>query len=164
MKLYEMPAAMRALEDKIEQAEGVLTPELEAELDALGEEFDRKAEYIAMLIREAKLEAEKWRIEEERVSARRMSLERRAQSLTAYVHSQMQAMGRQKVDGKLLSVSLQQNSTPSIVYEQLPADLPERYKRVRVEVNGRAIIDAYKAGQPIPEGITIYHGTHVRIR
>jgi hypothetical protein len=164
MKLYEIPAALRALEDKIEEAEGLLTPELEAELDGLTEEFDRKAEYIAMLIREAKLEAEKWRAEEDRVAARRRSLERRAEGLTRYVHEAMVAMGRDKIAGDLLTVAIQRNGSASVGFEGDPMSLPEEFRRVQVSINGRALAEAYKAGQALPEGVEINHGTHVRIR
>jgi hypothetical protein len=164
MKLYEIPAALRALEDKIEEAEGLLTPELEAELDGLTEEFDRKAEYIAMLIREAKLEAEKWKAEEDRVAARRRSLERRAEGLTRYVHEAMTAMGKEKIEGDLLTVAIQRNSMPTLMFEIDPMTLPEELCRVKVEINAAAIREAHKAGQTLPEGVEIHYGTHVRIR
>jgi hypothetical protein len=164
MKLYEIPMAWRHLEDQIEEAEGVLTPELEAELDALGEEFDRKAEYIAMLVREAKLEAEKWKAEEERVANRRRSLERRAEGLTRYLHDQMTAMGKQKIEGGLLTVGIQKNGSPGVMYEGDIMDLPEHFRRVKIEINAAAIREAAKAGEALPAGVEVYHGTHVRIR
>jgi hypothetical protein len=164
MKLYEIPMALRQLESQIEEAEGLLTPELEAELDALGEEFDRKAEFIAMLVREAKLEADKWKAEEERVSARRRSLERRAEGLTRYLHEQMTAMGRDKIPGDLLTVAIQKNGQPSVMYEGDPAALPASFQRVRIEMDGARVREAIKNGEELPEGIHIHHGTHVRIR
>jgi hypothetical protein len=164
MKLYEIPAALRTLEAQIEEAEGLLTPELEAQLDALSEEFESKAEYIGMLIREAKLEADKWRAEEERVSNRRRSLDRRAEGLTRYLHTQMTAMGKDKIPGQLLTVALQRNSQPTIGFEGDPNELPARFRRFRVELNAMEVREALQAGQELPEGVTIHHGTHVRIR
>jgi hypothetical protein len=164
MKLYEIPAALRALEDKIEEAEGLLTPELEAELDGLTEEFDRKAEYIAMLIREAKLEAEKWKAEEDRVAARRRSLERRAEGLIRYVHEAMTAMGKEKIEGDLLTVAIQRNSMPTVMFEGDPMALPEEFRRVKVDMNAAAIREAHKAGRELPPGVEINYGTHWRIR
>jgi hypothetical protein len=164
MKLYEIPAALRQLENKIEEAEGLLTPELEAELDALGEEFDRKAEFVAMLIREAKLEADKWKAEEERVSSRRRSLDRRAEGLTRYLHEQMTAMGRDKIPGDLLTVAIQRNSQPTVSFDREPHWLPEEYRRVEFRMDAKKIREDHEAGKPLPEGIHIHHGTHVRIR
>jgi hypothetical protein len=164
MKLYEIPADLRQLETKIEDAEGLLTPELEAELDALGEEFDRKAEFVAMLIREAKLESDKWKAEEDRVSSRRRSLDRRAEGLTRYLHTQMTAMGKDKIPGDLLTVAIQRNAQPTIAFEGDPATLPTRFRRFRIEVDTMEVKQALKEGQELPEGIHIHHGTHVRIR
>jgi chromosome segregation ATPase len=164
MKLYEIPAALRALEAQIEEAEGVLTPELEAELEAVQGEFERKAEWIAMLIREAKLEAEKWKAEEERVQNRRRALERRAEHLNRYLHMGMTAMDQDKVKGEMLTVSLQRNSQPTIAYEGSPDGLPDVYKRVRVEMDAQALREAYKAGQELPDGVSVHFGTHLRIR
>ena len=164
MKLYEIPMALRQLETKIEEAEGLLTPELEAELDALGEEFDRKTEFVAMLIREAKLEAEKWKAEEDRVSSRRRSLERRAEGLTRYLHEQMTAMGRDKVPGDLLTVAIQRNSQPTVSFDREPHWLPEEYRRVEFRMDAKRLREDYEAGKPLPEGVIIHHGTHVRIR
>lgn len=164
MKLYEIPVALRALEEKIEEAEGVLTPEMETELDGLAEEFERKAEYIAMLIREAKLEAEKWKAEEDRVAARRRSLARRAEGLTRYLHDAMSAMGKTKIKGELLSLGIQKNGAASVVYEGDPAALPEQFRRVKIDMDSVAIREAAKAGEPLPEGVEVVHGTHLRIR
>jgi hypothetical protein len=164
MKLYEIPAALRTLEAQIEEAEGLLTPELEAQLDALSEEFESKAEYIAMLIREAKLEADKWRAEEERVSNRRRSLDRRAEGLTRYLHTHMTAMGKDKIPGQLLTLALQRNSQPTVAFDREAHWLPEEYRRVKFEMDAKRLREDYEAGKPLPEGVTIHHGTHVRIR
>jgi hypothetical protein len=164
MKLYQIPQALRALEEQIEEAEGVLTPEMEAELDALGEQFDKKAEYIAMLIREAKLQAEAWKAEEERVSTRRRTLERRAEHLTRYVHQAMTAAGVTKIKGELLSLGIQRNGQPSVSYEGDPSTLPPTFQRVRIEMDGTRVREAIKAGEELPEGVQVHHGTHLRIR
>lgn len=164
MKLYEIPAALRTLEDRIEENDGVLTPEMEAELDGLVEAFDSKVEYIAMLVREAQLEATKWKAEEDRVSARRRSLERRAEGLRRYIHTALESSGRAKVQGDKLTVAVQKNGVPSVMIDGSPEHLPEEFRRVKIEPDTTAIRDAWKAGRVMPEGVEVYVGTHVRIR
>jgi hypothetical protein len=164
MKLYEIPTALRQIEELIEEADGVLTPELEAALDGLTEEFDSKAEYIAMLIRESKLEAEAWKAEEERVATRRRVLERRSTDLTHYLHSCMKAAGRDKIKGSKLAIAVQRNGVPSIRYDGDVMALPETFRRVKVEVDTLALRAAYKAGEELPAGVTAEVGTHIRIR
>jgi hypothetical protein len=164
MKMYEIPYALRLIEAQIEEAEGVLTPELEAELDGLTEAFERKAEYLAMLVREATLEEAKWKDEEDRVGARRRSFARRAEGLRRYLHSQMEAMGTTKVQGEKLTVAVQRNGAPSVMFRGDVDALPDAFKRVKVEINAQAMREAYKAGEALPEGVEVYHGTHLRIR
>ena len=53
LKLYDIPERIRELEERIMDAGGELTPEVEAEMDALDEAFERKVEYIALLDRKS---------------------------------------------------------------------------------------------------------------
>jgi len=168
MKLYEIPHAIRAIEAMIEEAEGELTPETEALLTQHEAEFERKAEWIALMIREAMADAASVKAEEDRVvellGNRRRAFERRAHDLKRYLHDCMAAKGCDKIKGELVSLGIQRNSVPTIVVEVAPEALPERFRRVRVESDGTALRDAFKAGEELPAGVTAEYGTHLRIR
>lgn len=164
MKLYEIPAEIRLIEDMIAEAEGVITPETEARLEQLELEFRKKAEYLALLIREAQTEVEAYKIEETRLKERRQAAENRADRMKAYLHAQMTAMGETKIHGKLATVSVVGNSRPSVSWTgDWPPPAP--YQRIKVELDTQAVLDHMKisGGKP-PVGAKIEVGTHLRIR
>jgi hypothetical protein len=164
MKLYEIPAALRAIEAQIEEAEGELTPEAEVALDALPLEFARKAEYIALMAREALGAAEAPKAEAERLTARAKAHANRAERLKAYLHRCMTEMGETKIAGELATVAVQRNGTPSVIVECDPTALPEQYRKVTVTADTLGLRWAYRNGDQLPEGVRVEVGTHLRIR
>jgi hypothetical protein len=171
MKLYQIPAALRAIEAQIEEAEGELTPEAEAALNSLGEEFARKAEYLALLTCEATAQADAVTAQADAVKAEADRLYRiatahqnRAASLKAYVKRCMEELGEVKISGELATVAIQRNGQPSVGYEVPPEFLPARFQRLKIEADSKAITEAWKAGEEMPEGVTVQIGTHLRIR
>ena len=164
LTLYDLPDAIREIEDEIIEAEGELTPEIEARLDALGEEFERKAEYIALLSREAKAEAKAVKQEEDRLKARRTAAENRERRLKDYLHACMTRMGIPKIDGDRAKVAIQKNGRPSITWMGEEDAIPDAFRRVTVSVDGTAVYNEWRAGSELPEGFEVEVGTHVRVR
>jgi len=164
MRLYEIPQALRAVEAAIIEAEGELTPEMEAQLEALTEDFDRKVEYLALLAREAKAEAAGYKVEADRLAAHVRAASNREAGIKRYLQFCLESAGVPKVTGTLATVALQKNGQPSIRYDGDPQSLPPAYQRVTVAVDTRALHDALKGGEDLPEGVTVEHGQHVRIR
>jgi hypothetical protein len=164
MRLYEIPHAIRAIEAMIEELEGEITPEIESKLNALEGEFSRKAEFIALMVKEATTAAAAIKAEEDRISARRKAHERRAEAFKDYLHRCMASMGVSKITGQLASPAIQRNSAPSVTVDIAPELLPERFRRVLVGPDNRALADAFKAGEALPAGVTAEYGTHLRIR
>jgi len=163
MKLYEIPSELRVIEAQIADADGELTPELEAALDALKTEFDQKAEYLALLIREAQVEAEAYKAEETRLRDRRRAAENRADRLKRYVHEQMQRISKDKVRGQLASLSVVANSRPSVIWDE-GTEIPDEFARVKRELDANAVlVHVGIHGQP-PKGATLVQGTHLRVR
>jgi len=163
MKLYEIPSELRVIEAQIADADGELTPELEAALDALETQFEEKAEYLALLIREAQVEADAYKAEETRLRDRRRAAENRADRLKRYVHEQMQRMGKDKVRGQLASLSVVANSRPSVVWAE-GVEIPDAFSRIKRELDANAVLTHVGIyGEP-PEGATLVQGTHLRVR
>jgi hypothetical protein len=164
MRLYEIPEAMRVILAEIEDHGGEITPELEARFDGLNYEFNRKAEYIALLSKEAAALAEGVKIEEERLVALRKRYQNRSDRLKEYLLASMQRAGIEKVDGDLASPAVQRNSVPRVEVTIDPLLLPEPYRRVRVEADSAALRKAADAGEELPDGVTLSYGYHLRIR
>jgi hypothetical protein len=164
MRLYEIPDAIRAaIEGDVDPVTGeILSEDMEAKLEALEEEFERKAEWIALLAREAKAEAEAVGLEERRLAARRKAAENREGRLKAYLLLCMENAHKDRVEGPRAKIRLQNN--PPAIRWALDADaIPEEYRRVTVAPDLAKARDQYKDGQSLPEGFTVEIGKHVRI-
>lgn len=170
--LYELSAAREILEDWLSEAEGEWTPEIEALLTELDGKADEKIERVALFIREQLADADRIKTEEQRLAARRKSREKAADSLKSYLQREMERLGKTSVNGLLCTVAFQ-NNPPSVRGDVSPfvlQDLLESKSLFVTEIpasfslNRRAVIDAFKSGQPIPDGLVVEQGISLRIR
>lgn len=169
MRLYEINDGIEEILSRAAESGGELT---DADLEALAElelAWPQKVESVALYIRTKLAEAEVVGAEEERLADRRKAITKQADGLKEYLRRQMEERGEAKVAGRLVTVAVQ-NSTPSVRVLCGATALPPSYQRVipavpeSVEADKRAILDAYKAGAELPEGVEVICGTHVRIR
>jgi hypothetical protein len=158
-----LPAAIRAIEDRIADADGELTPEDEKALAGLEGDLERKLEWVAMLAREASAEAEAFKGEADRLTARRKAAENRADGLKHYAMRVMEDVGLTKLKGELMSLSIVRNSAPSITVNVPVEALPEQFLRVTVAPDLTALRQAIKDGEEV-EGVTAEYGHHIRVR
>lgn len=161
MRLYELPAEVRRIDDLLTESEGEITPEIEAALAAMEIEKADKVDAIGALIAEAKRESDAVSAEATRLAERSGRLCRRAENLKAYLHRNMDAMGETKIKGRLFTASVCKNSAPSIRWSG-EGEIPRAFRRTRVELDGTEALAAYKAGD-LPDGFTVNYGTHLRI-
>ena len=163
LRLYELPDAIREIESEIIEAEGEITDEIADRLDHLEGEFERKAEYLALLSREARAEAAAVKQEEDRLKARRTAAENRERRLKDYLLFAMRKLGVERVEGDRAKVRVQANTRPSITWVGEEDAIPDPFKRVRVDLDGRAAYEAWKAGGELPEGFRVETGQHARV-
>jgi hypothetical protein len=163
LHLYELPAAFDKIDHEIESLGGELPLGLEEELDALELNLESKAEGVAALIREAESEAQAYKVEIERLRSLYRAAENRGNGLREYLRSTMTALNRTKLATPRFKLSVQRNSVPTIRWPGEPETIPAELKRVRVELDGQAAIEAYRLGS-LPEGFDVHVGTHLRIR
>ena len=153
---------LRVLLD-IEEAEGELSAETEARLNAIEGAFEAKVEYVAKIIKERLADSAKFAVESARMSHQSHIADAQARWLKDYLKGELRRVGRDRVEGELLKVALQ-NSPPSCTVDD--AALPTEWCRMipaRMEPDKKAIIDALKAGQEIP-GAALVQDQHIRIR
>lgn len=161
MRLYELPAEVRRIDDLLTESEGELTPEIEAALAALEIEKTAKVDAIGALITESLSESGGIIAEMERLKTRASRLAGRAANLKAYLHRNMDAMGDQKIKGRLFTASVCKNSAPSIRWGG-EGEIPRAFRRTVIELDGGAAREAWKAGE-LPDGFVVTVGTHLRI-
>lgn len=160
------------LDALVEQAEGELTPDLEAAWTANNEAVPVKVESWGLWIKRQEGLVDGINAEIVRLQDRRAVVERSIAASKQELQRQMEAAGLLKVKGVLVTVAVQENQ-PSVVGD---LDTPTLNRLgvegspfvqvvpIHVKLDKQAVKDAAKAGQPIPEGLSIVRTKSLRIR
>jgi hypothetical protein len=170
LRLYEYAddlLAVRAM--LLDSEDGELTPEMEAKLDAAVGNFDVKVEQVAFVIRELTAEAKAIDEEAARIAKRAKVRTNAVARLKSYLQGQLERADVRKVERPLVTVRLQANP-PSVRHvltsEQLAGQEYAPFVRVvpeRYELDAKNVVTAWKAGEPLPEGVTVEMHSHLRI-
>lgn len=175
--LYEIADLRGIIDAALEESGGELTPEIEAALTAWDEKFADKAERVALYICEQEAHANAAKEEAKRLNDLAASRLKRCASLERYLLTQMQAVGKDKIDGVLKTIAIAKNP-PAVKGEIAQQDMaylhsawvdgkgpklvtyvPESYK-----LDKDAVKAAAKAGLPLPAGLSVEQGVGLRIR
>ena len=149
MHLYQMTAEYEAIIKAIEDAEGEVTPELMAQLDALGGAFTEKADNIAAVVRTVEATAAAVKGEQDRLAGYRKSLDTHADWLKHYLQEQMIRTGNEKVEGARFRISIR--ACPASVDVQDEVAVPDSFKVEQApRLDRKGILDLLKAGGEVP--------------
>lgn len=130
-------------------------------MDLLDLKFDDKAESIMQFRQGILADAEAIKAESKRLLARSQSMERKAAWLQEYLHQNMLRLGIGKLSTTTFTASVCK-SPPRVELEGLSP--PQYLREVREFVFDKALALAdYKANLPMPSGVKITTGTHLRI-
>ncbi len=170
-RLYEIGAELEALVAELIEAEGELTPDLEARLDAVEAQFATKAEKVICAIRNAEARAAGIRFEiaelTRRLEALALPHEQTAKSLRLYLEVQMRRGGKKRVDMPMGKAWLQANARPKIDYVGKDpdrfSDLPEHLVRVTYTIDGAAAWETWR-NSVLPDELHAEVGEHLRIK
>ncbi len=149
MHLYELTAEYEAIIKAIEDAEGEVTPELVAQLDALGGAFTDKADNIAAVIRTVEATSDAVKVEQDRLAKYRKSLDNHADWLRRYLQEQMERTGNVKVEGARFRIAVRACPPSVDVTDEklIPADY---WEPQAPRLNRKAVGDTLKAGATVP--------------
>lgn len=156
-------------EEEVVAAGGELPPEVAELLDRLEGNLTEKVRRVALVILNLTASAKAAHAEAERIAGMARSYERQADSLKRYLMFQMQRAGTTRVETPTVKVRIQTNTRPSI--RCASTEIPEQFRRVRVEFDGRAAYEALKAAKRLPrepgrrqvDGLVVELGQHIRI-
>lgn len=163
LKLYEVADALVLIGEQLEENGGELTPEIEEQLAVLDGAFEQKVERILLYAQNYRAAADAAVKEAERLASLGRSRTAIADRLRGYVKAQMDIAGRTKIETDRIVARIQKNGRPSI-HCLVPIDtLPEGFVRVRREFNAEVAYELWKAKAPLPDGITVEHGSHLRV-
>lgn len=113
-------------------------------LEDIDEKIEVKADNIAKLIRSLEGQKDICKAEEERIYARRKSLENRINNLKAYLQETMIATDKRKFKTDLFSFSIQKNRASLKILDE--AKVPEEFVEYERKVLKDKIKDALKEG------------------
>lgn len=158
MKLYELTSDFAELFDEFESMEDDDMKQAWFDtLDGIEQEFEVKAENIAVFIKELNAEIEALKQEEERLRARRKAKETKTESLKDYLKSCMICIGRLKIDTVKARISIRNNpeaaqfdNEKGFVRMCMENDLEDFLRYKEPEINKTAVKEALKAGEKIP--------------
>ena len=160
--LYVIASDRAAILDALVDAGGELTPELAAQLDAADGDFSQKLAACAVMVKNLAAEAEKHGDEARRQADRAAALQHAAESLKGYMKLQMTVADVAKIEG-VARIQANGGNQP-VLFAGDPSALPTEYQRVKVELDAQKVLAAAKAGQTLPEGVTVgERGTHIRL-
>lgn len=164
MQLYKLAEWQQSLVARLDNAEDDAALPSEGEVDTLCSAFSEKVEGVCQVLRNYESEAAALEEEEKRLAARKKTASSRAAWLKNYLMASLTLAGENKVAAGIFKVTIQNNSQPS-VYVDVPAEkLPPQFQAVKIEPAKSALLDAYKAGNELPSGVSVVYGKHVRVR
>lgn len=163
MKLYELPPAFSAVE-LLAGEDGELTAKALDRLTSLEMALADKVEACCRVMRNYEARAAAFKAEADRLAFHGTTAAKNAQRLKEYVKGVMEQLNVPRVDAGLFKVRVQANPPTIKVTDECDIhDLPDQFKRVTIEFDKRAMLDAAKAGDALPAGIEVVRGSHLRV-
>lgn len=162
MKLYEIEEAYYDWMGRVIEAEGELSEELLAELDAIRADGDGKVEAYACLIKTADAESIALDAEIKRLTARKDKRDNLSKRLKSRLSDFMALTERRKFETAKVCVSFRTSTAVNITNEEL---IPAEFRRetVKVDYPLTPIKDAIKAGINVP-GAEIIEKQNIQIK
>lgn len=161
MKLYEIRGALRSALDCMEVDEETGEVLNADALEAVEIDAHEKIEGAGLYVRELTAEIAAIKVEADRLTERRRSLEKKSERIKALLLPAVDAMGG-KVKGSMLTVSI--GTTKSVELTENALDLlPDDFVRVKREADKTAIGAALKAGTEVP-GACLVENRSIRMR
>lgn len=160
MNLYEITEELRAVYEAIEENGGEITDELNEQLQLTTGQLQDKAEGYCNLIRNVSADADAYKAEIDRLTARKKAADNLVKRLKEALKNAMVLSDQQKIKAGLFSLSLRSTDAVEVTDEQ---SIPEEYFQVKREVMKSAIKDAIKNGEEVA-GARIVSNTSLTIR
>lgn len=146
MKLYELTEQYRDLQ-KMED----MDPDAIADtLEAVGGEFENKAQAIVTVSRGMDANIEAIDNEIKRLNDLKKSIKNREDSLRDYLRENMAAAGISNIKCPLFSITLAKGREVAVIHDE--SELPDEYMSVKTTItpDKKAILAALKAGTDVP--------------
>lgn len=162
VSLYEISADFLKALDGLEVDEETGEIKNFDAVESLNAQFEEKAESVACYIKNLAAFADDLKAEEDTLSARRKSAERRIDSMKKYLTSCLESVGKDKVETVRARISFRKSVQVQIDDEKaLPADYTTT--TVTVKPDKTAIKKAIQAGQDVT-GASLVENRNIQIK
>jgi len=158
--LYEIAVMYRQVLDMEPESDDEFGAMMTA-LDEIQGELTEKADNIVRYMRNLNAEAEALKAEETALYKKRKAAENKAERLKAYLAAQMTLCGLRELRAGLFKLRFQPTAPAISIVDE--SAVPEKFHRVKVEIDKLAIRDALKNGEEVP-GIEVQRGETLVIR
>ena len=135
---------------------------IQSALNSINEDIETKAENICKMIKSLDADAAALKEEESRLNNRRKTIENRAVNAKGYLSEAMLATGKEKIKGKLFTISMQ-NNPPSVDVTDARVIPMAYYVEQEPKLDKKSLLDALKQGAWIP-GAVLKQTKGLRIR
>lgn len=162
--LYELSAQLAIVQGEIVNEEGVISEELEKQLDTLLPAIAEKAGNIGRWICNIDGNVKAVESEIDRLEKRKEVNDHLKDRLKAYLKDSMEKAGMDKIDTGIMVLAIQKNP-PSVEFVDETA-ISATYKDIIPEqhvISKKRILEALKAGEEV-KGAILHQGTHLRLR
>lgn len=156
MNLYDLAVAYRRLADLDDEG-------FETALSQLEDRLEDRAESIVKLLRELHAAAAVYDVEEKLFAQKKQAAKARAERLMAYLSGALDTAGRSELRAGPFSLKFQDNPPAVEILDTstLPAEF---WRHKEPEPDKAKLLLAWRAGDPLPEGVMIRQGRSLRIR
>jgi hypothetical protein len=161
--LYKIADALVSILARLDgEDDGEIPPDMGAVLDGLVVDFAVKVDNICRYRAFLEGQSRMFDAEADRLIQLRDAAVKKAEWLKDYIKRCMEATGQPKLETELFRLSIVKNSRPSIRVKE-GATIPKEFQRVKVEFDGQAVYENWKANVPLPACIEVVQGKHLRI-
>jgi len=158
MKLYELSSEYINLKEYLNLGDIEPTDEekLKEQLSKITDAFNTKVENLGKVIREYEAESDTIDDELDRLSRRQKAISNKAEWLKNYLQVEMQTANVDKVQGQILTISLQKSPpsclilNESLVPQQFIKVIPETHQVSKVD-----ILKHFRETGEVPDGVSI---------
>lgn len=145
-----------------EDENGELPADAAERLDALEGELLHKAENICRYVQQCKADSEAYTMEAKRLQMLATKATNKADRLKDYLMEVMERHQFKNLDTELFNLRIQKNSQPSVILRD-GCPVPEKFQRIEVSLDKKAVIAAAKSGDQLPPELSLSIGSHLRI-
>jgi len=160
MGLYNIPQEMEYINHLIDESNGEITEEIEAEIKKVENQILPKIDQFCRWIRSLESGAEADKNESAFFSKRKVQ-ENTANRIKKLILDALISMGQEKAHGERFKISVQKASRPKITWEEKDP-IPKKFTRTVIEPDGDMIYQAYKDGK-LPKGFKVTFSNYIRI-